>query len=196
MRRLFLCLFLSLGLGLLNAHAQQAAGQKSDLVSGMTVRISAFSGKPVPRFESLKYVAVHGRTGPSLEYPIAWRYERQGLPVVVLKESRDWLMVRDPSGDEVWMHSRTLGGQPGVLIYGDAPVELRRKPKDSSRILARMEPGTIATLIGCDGEFCEIYVSHRRGWASKMSLWGAPGTQARPVDIRKPVMSAERVVSE
>ncbi|MEO0982249.1 MAG: hypothetical protein AAFX03_06315 [Pseudomonadota bacterium] len=28
-------------------------------------KISVFSGKPVPRFESLRYSAVHGRAGPS-----------------------------------------------------------------------------------------------------------------------------------
>ncbi|MDF1679549.1 SH3 domain-containing protein [Ponticaulis sp.] len=145
-------------------------------VTGQAVRISAFSGLPVPRFESLKYSAVHGRTGPSLEYPVAWRYERRGLPVMVVRETRDWRMVRDPSGDEVWMHERTLGGQPSVMIHGSDLVDLHRSSNSESRVVARMESGAIATLIGCEETMCEVYINHRRGWADKTYLWGAPGT--------------------
>ena len=172
-------LFIAMALTALPAAAQTA---QTELLSDQTVRISAFSGKPVPRFESLKYSAVHGRTGPSLEYPIAWRYERRGLPVLVVKESREWLMVRDPSGDEVWMHERTLGAQPSVMIHGTDFVPLRKSASADGRTIARMEPGAIATLISCEKNFCEIYINHRRGFAEKSSLWGAPGTSAEPVE--------------
>lgn len=165
-------------------------------LSDMTVRISAFSGKPVPRFESLKYPAVHGRTGPSLDYPIAWRYERQGLPVLVVKESREWLMVRDPSGDEVWMHERTLGGQPSVMVYGDDLVDLKAQPKADGRVVARIEPGAIANLIDCEGAFCQIYLERRKGWAPRANLWGAPGGSAEPVTLPEVVLSSAELESE
>ena len=89
------------------------------------IKISHFSGKPVPRFESLKFPAVHGRIGPSLDHPIAWKYEREGLPVLILKESKDWRFVRDPDGDEVWVHARMLSGARTVLIRRE--TELKRK---------------------------------------------------------------------
>lgn len=179
MPSMFRSLLLVMALSALPAAAQSA---QSELLSDQTVRISAFSGKPVPRFESLKYSAVHGRTGPSLEYPIAWRYERRGLPVLVVKESREWRMVRDPSGDEVWMHERTLGADPSVMIHGADFVPLRKSASADGRAIARMEPGAIATLIGCEKNFCEIYINHRRGFAEKAHLWGAPGTSADPVE--------------
>lgn len=164
------------------AFAQSAQGPVTDQM----VRISAFSGLPVPRFESLKYAAVHGRAGPGLEYPVAWRYERRGLPVMVIRETHDWRMVRDPSGDEVWMHERTLGGQPSVMIYGDELVTLHRSSNADSRIVARMETGAIATLIGCEESMCEIYINHRRGWADKEFLWGAPGTAPEVINFSVP----------
>lgn len=160
-----------------------AQAQSSGPLTDQTVRISAFSGKPVPRFESLKYAAVHGRTGPSLEYPVAWRYERRGLPVMVVQESREWRKVRDPSGDEVWMHERTLGAQPSVMVFGDDYVPLRRSASDNAKTVARLEPGAIATLISCDADFCEIYINHRRGFAEKSRLWGAPGTRPEQVNL-------------
>ena len=164
----------------LPVHAQTAQTAPD---TAQAVRISAFSGKPVPRFESLKSSAVHGREGPSLEYPVAWRYERRGLPVLVIKESREWRMVRDPSGDEVWMHERTLGAQPSVMVHGDGFAVLRRSPEADARVIARMEPGAIATLIGCEKAFCEIYINHRRGYAEKSRLWGAPGTNPDPAKL-------------
>ncbi len=150
----------------------------------MTERISAFSGKPVPRFETLKYASVHGRTGPSLEHPIAWRYERRGLPVMVIKESRDWRMVRDPKGDEVWMHKRTLGGQPGVMVFGDQPVPFYASSRSGARMTAKIEPGAVATLVECDAESCQVFINNRKGWVAKDHLWGAPGTSPKPVDVR------------
>lgn len=177
-----------------SASAQVSNDALPDM-NGETVRISAFSGKPVPRFESLKYPAVHGRTGPSLDYPIAWRYEQQGLPVLVLKESREWLMVRDPAGDEVWMHSRTLGGNPSVLVFGEGLVELKKQPKADGRVIARIAPGSVASLIDCDGAFCEIYLERRKGWAPRAHLWGAPGSSAKPVDFDDTDLSSETLES-
>ena len=72
------------------------------------VEISHFSGKPVPRFENFRFAAVNGREGPSESHRILWRYERAGLPVLIVKESRNWRRVRDPDGDEVWVHARML----------------------------------------------------------------------------------------
>ena len=48
--------------------------------SADTVKISRFSGKPLPRFESLRYSAVHGRQGPNLDHQILWRYELKRGP--------------------------------------------------------------------------------------------------------------------
>ncbi len=184
MRRLLLAVLTAPLLAVSSASAQESAIDNVRETSGATFRISAFSGKPVPRFESLKYTAVHGRTGPSLDYPIAWRYERQGLPVLIVKESRDWRMVRDPSGDEVWMHERTLGGRPSVMVFGDDLAELKAQPKADGRVLARIEQGAIANLIRCEDAFCEVFLDRRKGWIPRNRLWGAPGTSPKALDLQ------------
>jgi Uncharacterized protein conserved in bacteria len=163
------------------AFAQEGKSPSVPDLTDMTVRISSFSGKPVPRFESLKYAAVHGRAGPSLDHAIAWRYERQGLPVLVIKESREWLKVRDPNGDEVWMHERTLGGRPSVMVFGAELVDMKARPNADGKVMARIESGAIANLIDCDGAFCEVYINRKKGWVAKTHLWGAPGTSSKPI---------------
>src|SRR5579871_2902585 len=79
--------------------------------SGGDVRISDFSGQPVPRYASLKSDKVNGRSGPSSDYPVEWTYQRLGLPVVVVRESQDWRKIRDPQGDEVWVKKSLLAAE-------------------------------------------------------------------------------------
>lgn len=140
------------------------------------VKISQFSGKPVPRFESLKYPAVHGRIGPSLDHPIAWKYERKGLPVLIIKESQDWRFVRDPDGDEVWVHARMLSGARTVLVRSN--IELKRKASPDADAVAVLQNGVVARLTACSAGWCEVSVDRRKGYAIRSVLWGSDANEA------------------
>ncbi len=133
--------------------------------------ISQFSGKPVPRFVSLRYAAANGRLGPSLDYPIVWRYERQGLPVLILKESQDWRRVRDPDGDEVWIHNRMLAPRKTVMVRAESL--LRKSPEADSAAIAILQPGVVGTLDRCGQGWCRIEASDRQGWVVRTQLWGS-----------------------
>ena len=45
-----------------------------------------------------------------------WTYERAGLPVVVIRESKDWRMIRDPVGDEVWINQSQLAARRTAVV--------------------------------------------------------------------------------
>ncbi len=135
------------------------------------IKVSKFSGKEVPRFESLRYSAVHGRQGPSLEHPILWRYEKTGLPVLILRETHNWRRVRDHQGDEVWIQARMLSSDPHILILNDT---LLRKGEDAdSEPRAQLKSGLVAELIRCGAAACEIKIDKTKGWALKTDLWGS-----------------------
>lgn len=138
--------------------------------------ISQFSGKPVPRFETLRYSAVNGREGPGRDHRILWRYEREGLPVLIVKETYDWRRVRDPDGDEVWMHARMLSAAPRALVRHE--TELRDKPSESARTMAKLKDGAMVELDGCDGAWCEVTLERRKGWTLRAHLWGADASEA------------------
>ena len=106
------------------------------------------SGFPVPRYVSLKVGQVNGRTGPSRQHPIAWRYQRRGLPLVVVAETDMWRKVRDVHGDESWIHKPAISGERRVLILEDAL--LRSKPRDNAKIKARIDQNALMTLIECN----------------------------------------------
>jgi SH3-like domain-containing protein len=56
--------------GVQYAHAQAAKGP---------------SGLPLPRFVSLKAKSVNLRVGPSVDYAVAWRYLKSGVPVEIIQ---------------------------------------------------------------------------------------------------------------
>lgn len=134
-------------------------------------QISRFSGKPLPRFESLRYSAVHGRQGPNLDHPILWRYEREGLPMLVIRETHGWRRVRDPDGDEVWMQARMLSEKRTALVTQEA--ELKRSPEVDAPGRAKLKAGVIVTLDTCEAGWCKVEVERDEGWIASDVLWGS-----------------------
>ncbi|MEO0882564.1 MAG: SH3 domain-containing protein [Pseudomonadota bacterium] len=134
------------------------------------IRISHISGKPVPRFESLRYDRVNGRAGPSLEHPIRWRYERAGLPVMILKETEGWRYVQDPDGDEVWLHARMLSSAQTAVVT-DATL-MRAKPSEEGRALARLHEGVQVEILEYSDGFIRVGSGRYRGWIDGDAIWG------------------------
>jgi SH3-like domain-containing protein len=132
--------------------------------------VSRFSGKPVPRFETLRWAEVNGRVGPSLNAPIAWRYNRKGLPVLIIKESGEWRHVRDPAGDEVWVHQRMLeAGSTGWVMR---PTVMKDGPARDAASVAEIEAGVLVQIDSCQETQCRVRAGGFRGWVERASLWG------------------------
>jgi SH3-like domain-containing protein len=134
-------------------------------------RISTFSGLPVPRYASLRSDRVNGRAGPSEDYPVKWAYHRARLPVVVIRESGDWRRIRDPVGDEVWVHRSLLASERTVAARNSGAM--RRDPDPRSPPVARYQPGAVMALQDCANDWCRVEAEGRRGWAPVADLWGA-----------------------
>lgn len=131
------------------------------------------SGFPVPRFVSLKYGNVNGRTGPSQSHPVKWNYRRKGLPVIIVAETEMWRKIRDQNGDESWMHKRTLDGRRMVITLQD--VTLRAKPRKTARGKAVASKDAILWLDTCDDTgWCEVKAeTGHSGYVLRKTLWGA-----------------------
>lgn len=156
------------GLALSPGSPAAAQSNPSDLPEA---RLSHITGEPVPRFASLRYSEVNGRAGPSQNHPILWQYRRQDLPVLIVKESIDWRRVRDPDGDEVWVHARMLEANRTGLIRIDTPM--REGPRSDAPVAARLEAGLVVKLGDCLRHWCDVRVQGRRGWAIREAVWGA-----------------------
>ena len=132
------------------------------------------SGFRVPRYVSLKYGTSNGRTGPSRGHPVAWRYKRRGLPMIVVAETEVWRKVRDVHGDESWMDRRLLDGKRMVLARTD--ITLRAKPRSDSQSRAIAGKGALLELDECDAlGWCKVkdVDGNKSGYALRNLLWGA-----------------------
>lgn len=151
---------------------------KAFAADGMETRVSDFSGQPVPRYASLKFDQVNGRAGPSTDYPIRWTYERAGLPVVVVRESKDWRMIRDPMGDEVWINQSQLAARRTAITTDNGVIY--RDPRTDAAKVARFAAGAVVSLGDCGQVWCRVEAEGRKGWVEKADLWGAESLPAAP----------------
>jgi SH3-like domain-containing protein len=131
------------------------------------------SGLPLPRFVSINKSAANVRRGPSEEYPLLYQYQRHGLPLEIIGEYGQWRQIRDHEGSEGWMHARLLRGGRTVMLRQAATAHmLRNRAKADGGIVALVQPGAIARLDACDGDWCEIEVKGHTGWLNRDALWG------------------------
>ncbi|GAA4171264.1 SH3 domain-containing protein [Shinella granuli] len=175
MRHLVLRLSLAALVGLLVsvagvqfAHAQAAKGP---------------SGLPLPRFVSLKAKSVNLRVGPSVDYAVAWRYLKSGVPVEIIQEYDNWRRIRDADGTEGWVNQALLSGErtavtaPWMRGKGEGIfVNMRREAMPNSTVIAKIQPGVVIKVGECNGDWCRAEADGTAGWVSQNEIWGAyPG---------------------
>lgn len=127
---------------------------------------------PLPRFVSLASEKVYVRAGPGAQFPIKWEYSKKSLPVEIILEFDTWRKIRDFEGGEGWVHQSLLSGSRTVLVRGEEPVSVRRKPEEKGRLVAYLEPQVVASLESCEKGWCRLEASGYKGWVSRASIWG------------------------
>ncbi|RVK94535.1 hypothetical protein CN150_17560 [Sinorhizobium meliloti] len=141
------------------------------------------SGLPLPRFVSLKAKSVNLRIGPSVDYAVAFRYLKSGVPVEIIQEYDNWRRIRDADGTEGWVNQALLSGDrtalaaPWMRSKGEGVfVNMRRDPQGTASILARVEPGVMLHIGECNGDWCHAETQGVEGWIAQSEIWGAyPG---------------------
>jgi SH3-like domain-containing protein len=128
-------------------------------------------GLPVPRYASLRAAKINLRSGPGMNFPIQWVYQRKHMPVEVIAEYDTWRKIRDWQGTVGWVHQSMLDGGRYVLITGSERV-LRQDPDDSAPPAARLMPGVIPELLNCEGDWCRLEIEGYKGWLKRDQFYG------------------------
>ncbi|WP_290975787.1 SH3 domain-containing protein [Ferrovibrio sp.] len=148
-----------------------AVPQQSDLSRPVEAQKGPDSGLPLPRFVSLAADKVNARTGPGSRYPIAWQYQRRGLPVEVVAEYEYWRRIRDRDGTETWVHKNLTSGRRYALVDGMVR-DLFKKPDAAADVLLQAEPGVQVRLRKCQEAWCQVEIAGSKGWMPRQHLWG------------------------
>ena len=135
------------------------------------------SGLPVPRFVSIKAERVNVRGGPTKDHQVSWIFTRSGLPVEVTAEFDNWRRIRDWEGAEGWVYHSMLSGRRTAIVTAppnakNALLDLRERADDHTAVVAKLQPGVMATVKGCNGSWCRLAGSGFDGWIKQERLWG------------------------
>jgi SH3-like domain-containing protein len=154
------------------ACALTAGGaQAQDLTKG------SVTGLPVPRYVSLKANRVNLREGPSTEHRTSWVFQRAGLPVEITAEFDTWRRIRDSDGSEGWVLHSFLSSRRTALIMPWSKnkaetITLFERADDKAAIVAKLQPGVIASVKNCSGSWCRVLGEGFDGYIRQDRLWG------------------------
>lgn len=147
----------------------QAAAAQDPATTGSVTKL------PLPRFVSLKPSDTPMREGPSKDHRIKWVFKREGLPVEVIGEHDHWRRVRDSESTDGWVYYGRLSNRRTVLIRaGKAGPEqnLYKDDRETSAVVARLQPGVIANVQSCTKDWCRVSVESYDGYVRKDAVWG------------------------
>lgn len=160
-------------------QAAPAAAQQKAADATATAQTPGTSGRPVPRFVSLKSDRVHSRQGPGTDHKVLWVYRRAGLPVEVIREFEGWWQVRDSEGAEGWVLQSLVSGRRTALVTPwelksgrNQRIELLSDDRAGSTPVAIVESGVVANIRTCDTRWCYVSIGEYRGYVEQKLLWG------------------------
>ena len=128
-------------------------------------------GLPVPRFVSLHASKIYLRTGPGMNFPVQWIYQRRHMPVEVIAEYDTWRKIKDWQGTIGWVHQSMLDGGRYALITGEER-ELLQDPADTAAPMAKVMPGVVAQILRCTGVWCRLNADGYKGWLKRSDFYG------------------------
>lgn len=133
---------------------------------------------PIPRFVSLKPSDTPMREGPSKDHRIKWVFKREGLPVEVIGEHEQWRRIRDSESTDGWVYHARLSNRRTVVVRtpkdpkASGEQRLFKEENDNAAVVAKVQPGVVASIERCSKEWCRIAVEGYAGFIRKSFVWG------------------------
>lgn len=127
----------------------------------------------LPYWASIAAEEANMRVGAGQQFPIMWVYQRQGLPVKVVRLMQGWRYVEEQDGTTGWISASLLSRQRTAMVVGEEVAPMREAPSESAPLRWNLEPGVVGNLGECAEGWCELDVDRHVGWVEQSRLWGA-----------------------
>ncbi len=127
----------------------------------------------VPFFASINSNKVNVRTGPGLDYPIIWTYEKRNVPIKVLDVYGTWYKIQDLDGGLGWIY-KNLTKKNSYIISKDDNVAIYKKADTNSKKVGSLGKNAVLRYKDCDKQqdFCYIKLKSVKGYIEKQNIWG------------------------
>ena len=123
-----------------------------------------------PKYASIKKEKTYSRHNASFDAPLEWIYQKENLPILIIRERDNWREIRDIDGDISWMHVSMISNKRTFINKEDQNL---LKYKDNKNIInAIVKKGAVGKIINCDEIFCKVKIKNYKGWVEKKYLWG------------------------
>jgi SH3-like domain-containing protein len=133
------------------------------------------SGKCEPYYVSIKSGKVNAHVGPGKIYKVVYEYTQKYLPVKVIAQYDNWRKVKDPDGDEVWIHKSLLSTKR-FIITRESITQLMADTKETSTTIAKIKRNFVMELLTVRGNWCKAsFWWHGKkftGWVRKSDVFG------------------------
>ncbi len=129
--------------------------------------------KQPPYFVSVKSNKVNVRTGPGLDYPIIWVYNKRNIPIKVLDSYGSWYKTEDVDGSVGWVY-KNLTKKNSYIIINSENADIYKKADTNSKKVGRLSKNAVIRFENCTKQegFCYIKLDSVKGFISKQNLWG------------------------
>lgn len=144
-------------------------GQGADIANAKDR--GSVTGRPLPRFVSMKAAEGNVRRGPSRTHQIDWIFKRRDMPLQITAEYGHWRRVIDRDGLGGWMHYSLLSGLRTVIVEQNG-LELHVRADGASPVIVSLEMDVVARVSNCAIDWCRLLADGHKGWAPKSALWG------------------------
>jgi SH3-like domain-containing protein len=139
------------------------------LLSGQIVQAEV--ARIAPYGATLKAREANIRVGPGGRYPLAWKFVRPGIPLIVFAEVGTWRKIQDADGADGWIHQNMIERRRSVVVTGQKRA-LLKKPETTANVIAHIEPDVCARLLEIRGDWIRVKVGHLTGWLLRDHVWG------------------------
>ena len=134
------------------------------------------SGRCQPYYASIKSNRVNSHKGPGKEYKISFEYIQKGTPVMIIAKYDHWRKIKDPIGDESWIHKSMLSTKRFVIVMSEKPAKLMIKTNEASEIVAFVKKNVVLELMSVRGNWCNVVfrgnTGKYSGWIKKSDVFG------------------------
>ena len=117
-----------------------------------------------PKYASIKKEKTYSRHNASFDAPLEWIYQKENLPILIIRERDNWREIRDIDGAQTWMHVSMISNKKTFINNQDQNL---LKYKDINIISAIVKKGVVGKIINCDEVFCKVKIKKYKGWIEK-----------------------------
>lgn len=124
------------------------------------------------KYMSLKYNETNVRSGPGKKFPILFRYNLKGMPVIVIGKYDNWYKVKDIKNNIGWVNEHLLSKARSVITLNENNFIYKNKKMINVTPKFKADKNVSFQLIKCNKDICKIKVKKQDCWIRKTDIWG------------------------